>query len=396
MARILAYSLEALESIARNALRSSLSVLGMVIGIASVIAVLGLSQAAANGMQQEIASGGNPGFIAMVDQSSNDPAAGTLSYRDVDRFLAYTQGGVARAVPIVQRPVQVTVPGKTITLTAQSVSINDDSGITPIAGRLISQQDVDTAAPVCMLMDSTAKTLFGSAAAAAGRTLNVANQRLTVAGVFHVKGSLMVSMVGDTLYVPYTTMHLLEPGSVDFIQFWPANGAIGSVQLIDMAKAALKRIHPQGKYVVQDQSAVIGVFGKILNTMGVGLTAIGGIALLVAGVGIMNIMLVTVAERTREIGLRKSIGANAGDITLQFLIEAAALSLGGGLLGTAIGVGVVLLGRTIILQTVGAAPVPWGLVIGIAVGFSVVIGIVFGLFPAARAGRLDPVEALRS
>jgi putative ABC transport system permease protein len=110
----------------------------------------------------------------------------------------------------------------------------------------------------------------------------------------------------------------------------------------------------------------------------------------------MNIMLVSVTERTREIGIRKSIGASASDIATQFLIEAAILSLTGGVLGTGFGVAVVLFGRGIIQHAVGAAPVPWALIIAIGAGFSMIVGVAFGSYPAARAGRLDPVEALRT
>ena len=190
-------------------------------------------------------------------------------------------------------------------------------------------------------------------------------------------------------------MRRISPGPIDFIQFGKTPGTSG-VAAIAAVRAALARIHPRAQYVVQDQSATLGVFEGVLGAIGIGLTFIGGIALFVAGVGIMNIMLVSVTERTREIGIRKSIGANAGDIALQFLIEATLLSLMGGALGTALGVAIVSFGRGIILQSVGAAPVPWATVIAIAVGFSVVVGIGFGSYPAGRAGKLDPVEALRS
>jgi len=190
-------------------------------------------------------------------------------------------------------------------------------------------------------------------------------------------------------------MHRIAPGPIDFIEFWPVSRSQNPVQVIMDVKAALARIHPHGEYTVQDQLAFNGVFENVLNFIGVGLTFIGGVALFVAGVGIMNIMLVSVSERTREIGIRKSIGANASEIAVQFLIEATVLSLGGGLVGSLIGVAIVLLMLPAITHSVGAAPVPWALIIGIAAGFSLAVGIGFGSYPAARAGKLDPVEALR-
>jgi len=155
------------------------------------------------------------------------------------------------------------------------------------------------------------------------------------------------------------------------------------------------RIHPRGQYTVQDQLAFSGVFVRVLSFIGIGLTFIGGVALFVAGVGIMNIMLVSVSERTREIGIRKSIGANAQEIAVQFLVEATVLSLGGGFIGSILGVLIVLAMRGMIERSVGAAPIPWAMVIGIAAVFSITVGIGFGSYPAARAGKLDPVEALR-
>lgn len=370
--------------------------LGMVIGIASVIGVLGLSQAASGGIKASIAQGGDPGFIAAPDQSQNDPGIATLYYRDVPLVASYASSAIAQVIPFYSsRNFRVTVSGKTDYIGVTSTrAIPPNAGIETISGRLIQGADVDSGANVCILSQQAATKLFPGGGAL-GRTLNVGTQRMTIVGVFTVTGSLFNSTVGEAIYVPYTTMRRISPGPIDFIQFWKTPGTSG-VAAIAAVRAALARIHPRAQYVVQDQSATLGVFEGVLGAIGIGLTFIGGIALFVAGVGIMNIMLVSVTERTREIGIRKSIGANAGDIALQFLIEATLLSLMGGALGTALGVAIVSFGRGIILQSVGAAPVPWATVIAIAVGFSVVVGIGFGSYPAGRAGKLDPVEALRS
>jgi len=130
--------------------------------------------------------------------------------------------------------------------------------------------------------------------------------------------------------------------------------------------------------------------------VGYGLTAIGGVALLVAGIGIMNIMLVSVTERTREIGIRKAIGAAGRDITTQFLMEALILSLIGGGTGMVLGIAAVLLAYGVVSGLLGPAPIPWLLIVSVAVGFSTFVGVVFGTYPAIRAGKLDPIVALRS
>ena len=395
MARFLAYVPEALESIWRNRTRSLLSILGMVIGIASVIGVLGLSQAGANGMKQVLSSGGDPGFIAMPDQSQDNPSLATMYYRDTQLLVSYASGAIARAIPIYQSNFKMTVNGKSDFLGLNSTdAMKDGNGVQVLAGRRIDAQDVAAGANVGMLSKSAADRFFPSGNAL-GRTVNVNSQRIKIVGVFAITGSLFNSLSGDALYVPYTTAHHILPGPIGFIEFWPEPGTSG-VDAIAAARAALARIHPRAQYTVQDQSASLGIFENVIASIGIGLTFIGGIALFVAGVGIMNIMLVSVTERTREIGIRKSIGANSSDIATQFLIEATILSLTGGVLGTALGVAAVLFGRGIIQQAVGAAPVPWALVIALAAGFSTIVGIGFGSYPAARAANLDPVEALRS
>jgi putative ABC transport system permease protein len=395
MARFLAYVPEALESIWRNRTRSLLSILGMVIGIASVIGVLGLSQAGANGMKAAISAQGDPGYLVMPDQTQDNPALATMYYRDVPQLQSYVSE-IREAIPLyLGRNYRITVNGK-----SDFISFNGDRAMTSseglqiVEGRLLNADDVASAGNVCIISKSAADKLFPGQDAL-GRTINIGTQRMSIAGIYTVAGSLFNSLSGDTGYIPYTTFHHIAPGPIDYIWFWLQPGTSG-VQAIADVKAAMARIHPRAQYLVQDRGASLGIFENVLASIGLGLTFIGGIALFVAGVGIMNIMLVSVTERTREIGIRKSIGAAASDISMQFLIEATILSLIGGAIGTALGVAIVLFGRNVIEQSIGAAPVPWALVIGIAVGFSTIVGIGFGAFPAARAGKLDPVEALRS
>ena len=201
---------------------------------------------------------------------------------------------------------------------------------------------------------------------------------------------------GDYIEIPYTTFHEIKPGSMDFLQAYPQNGVSIDNAGADVI-AALQHIHgKRAKYVVQDTAAQLAAFNNVLSIIGTGLAAIGSIALLVAGIGIMNIMLVSVVERTREIGLRKSIGATRSDIMTQFLFEAILLSLMGGGIGMVLGLGTVLLAYKPLAAFVGPAPIPYLLIVSVAVGFSTLVGTVFGTYPALRASRLDPIAALRS
>jgi putative ABC transport system permease protein len=196
--------------------------------------------------------------------------------------------------------------------------------------------------------------------------------------------------------MPYPLFADLAPGPTDGLSVYAAPGVSVS-RIGDDIIAVLRRLHgPTAAYVVQDNTASLETFNTVLGVVANGLTAIGGVALMVAGIGIMNIMLVSVTERTREIGLRKSIGARNADIALQFLLEAVLLSLIGGGLGTLLGFVAVVASYGAVAALVGPAPIPYLLIISVAVGFSTLVGTVFGTYPALRASRLDPIAALRS
>ena len=212
-----------------------------------------------------------------------------------------------------------------------------------------------------------------------------------------VKSSLFSSIgASDYALIPYTTFHQIAPGPIDSLMVYTAPG-VQSGDASDAIIAVLRRLHgPRAVYVAQDTNAQIGTFNTVLSVIAVGLSAIGGVSLLVAGIGIMNIMLVSVTERTREIGLRKAIGARRGDVALQFLLEAILLSLIGGGIGMGLGFLATVGGYAAIKSVVGEAPIPWLLIMSIAVGFSMVVGCVFGTYPAIRASRIDPIAALRT
>src|SRR5665213_1180334 len=229
-----------------------------------------------------------------------------------------------------------------------------------------------------------------------GGTVEVGGTRCTIVGVYEeIKGGLFNSIGGnEILFMPYTTFHEIVPGPIDSLTIY-ANPGVTLDRITTEIDAVLQRLHgPRAQYITTDNQGQIQGFNTVLGIIAIGLTSIGGVALVVAGIGIMNIMLVSVTERTREIGLRKAIGARRGDVLLQFLLEAILLSFFGGGIGTLFGFAVTVLAYSSVEKLVGPAPIPYLLII--AVGFSAMVGCIFGTYPAIRAARMDPIVALRS
>jgi putative ABC transport system permease protein len=397
VSRFFAYVAEAFEAIARNRTRSALTMLGMIIGTASIIAVLGISHAASGGITGTLNSFGDQAISVVVDSNQDDPQSAAIQYRDFRTVETAVAPLLTEIEPSYQRSMTLRANGVTTSTFVVSLSDYHVDNLTLSEGRRIDRNDLATGAHVCALTQPLAEKFFHGAPAL-GQNVTVGGTRCTIVGVFaEIKGGLFNSVGGnEAVFLPYTTFHEIAPGPIDGLNLYAAPGvSVGTVS--DAIEAVLRRIHgPRALYTVQDNNTGFQVFNTVISTIAVGLTGIGGVALLVAGIGIMNIMLVSVAERTREIGLRKSIGASRGDIALQFLLEAILLSFMGGGTGTVIGFLLTLAAYSSVEKLVGPAPIPYLLIISVAVGFSTLIGCVFGTYPAIRAARLDPIAALRS
>jgi len=371
--------------------------LGMIIGTSSIIAVLGISKAASGGIAETLDSFGDIGIAVNVDPNQEDAASAALQFRDA-RILTETLPGDIRHVdPVYQRNEQLRANGITYTAIAQSGSGYHPDHLTLREGRRLRDADVDAGNRVCLLTNTLANRLFGQASAL-GQELRIGGSAYTVIGVYNdIKGGLFSSVAGsDIVEIPTTAFHDMQPGPIDLMIVY-VNPGVSIGQLRTDMTAVLRRLHgPAATYQIQDQNAFAGGFEQVINVIAIGLTGVGGVALVVAGIGIMNIMLVSVTERTREIGLRKSIGASNRDILLQFLLEAILLSLFGGGIGTLLGFFAVLGAYHAVESFVGAAPIPYLLIMSVAVGFSTLVGCVFGTYPAYRASRLDPIVALRT
>ena len=397
MSRILAYAREALDAIWRNRARSVLTMLGMIIGTASVIAVLGIGHAASSGINGQLDAFGNPGFIVAVDPKQDDPAAAQIQYRDIVTLANQNDATLRYLFPNFQRTYHIKGNGVDYVgaVTSQQGVVFDT--LTLHEGRRIDQNDIDTAAHVALVSQALERRLYGGGSAL-GTIVRVDGVRFRIVGVYDELKAGIFNNVGQSDYIeiPYSTYHQIAPGPIDSLQVYPQPG-VTLPQVRDAVVATLRHIHgPRAEYQLQDAVAFLSAFERTIEVVGYGLTAIGGVALVVAGIGIMNIMLVSVNERTREIGIRKAIGGSSRDITLQFLMEAIILSLIGGGTGMAIGIIAVLATYGIVAGLLGPAPIPWLFITSIAVGFSVFVGVVFGTYPAIRAGKLDPIEALRS
>ncbi len=398
MTRVLAYAVEALDALWRNRGRSILTMLGMIIGTASVIAVLGLGQAASGGIKGSLDAFGDPGYIVAVDPKQDDPGSAQIQFRDVKTLLAQNTDLFAYVFPNFQRNYEMKANGVTYVGAVMSQEDVTFDSLTLREGRRIDTADVEGAEKVTLMSEPLEKRFFGENGRALGAIVRIDGIRFRVIGVYDALKAGIFSSGGQSDYIeiPYTTYNEIAPGYIDSVSIYPKKG-VTLDQVRDAANETLRHVHgPSAQYVVQDAVALLSGFERVIAVVGLGLTAIGGVALVVAGIGIMNIMLVSVTERTREIGIRKAIGGSSADITLQFLMEAVILSAIGGGTGMVIGLVVVLLGYNVVASLLGPAPVPWLLVMSIAVGFSTFVGVVFGTYPAIRAGKLDPIEALRS
>ncbi len=397
MGRYLAYAREALDALWRNRARSILTMLGMIIGTASVITVLGIGNAASSGISSSLNAFGDPGYLVVVDPKQDDPDSAQIQYRDAATVLAQDQGVVRYVFPNYGRNYHIKANGiDYIGLVASQEDVVFDS-LTLHEGRRIDLDDVRGAGHVTLMSQALERRFFGGGQAL-GQVLRINGVRFRVIGVYDDLKASLFSNAGasDYIEIPYSTFHELVPGPVDSLNVWAQPG-VSNDELRDAMVATLRHLHgPRAEYQLQDFNAFFGAFEKTIAVVGYGLTAIGGVALLVAGIGIMNIMLVSVTERTREIGIRKAIGAAGRDITTQFLMEALILSLIGGGTGMVLGIAAVLLAYGVVSGLLGPAPIPWLLIVSVAVGFSTFVGVVFGTYPAIRAGKLDPIVALRS
>ena len=394
----------ALRALARNKLRTILTMLGIIIGVGAVICTVAIGQGASSQVQAQIQSLGDN--IIMVFAGSvntggvrmGNGATKTLVNDDADAILQHVPD-VTMISPIVGASVQV-VNGNQNWLTRASGTSADITQIRhwPVAqGSMFSERDVNMAADVCVLGNTVAQQLFGDQDPV-GQMIRVQNLPFRVLGVLLAKGQNSNGQdQDDTLIMPYTTVQKKISG-ISWLQMimvgTTSQQAMGQVQ--NGISALLRQRHhlrptEEDDFIIRSPNEMAQAAEATSLVMTFLLAGIASISLLVGGIGIMNIMLVSVTERTREIGVRMAVGATEEDVQAQFLSEALVLSSLGGMAGIALG----MVASAIISNVLHWSTVVSLLSVVVAVVFSAGVGIVFGYYPARRAARLDPIEALR-
>ena len=388
----------AVDALRGNRLRSLLTMLGIIIGIAAVIVVVSIGSGARQQIQSQVEGLGSnlilvvPGQFDTNNLSSNAPATSTLQISDGE-LLADVVGDPAAVTARVGSGAQVRAGTVERFTTVQGSDQNlPEVFDRPVAeGSYFTGADVDARRRVAVLGSRTAEQLFPGADPI-GRQVTISGTRFRVIGVLAEQGESFGVSQDNEVHVPITTAQRLF--AVDRVDAFAvkAPSAQSVPQLSEQLWRALKDEYPDQTFSAVTQTQILGVIGQILGLLTAVLAAIAGISLLVGGVGVSNIMLVSVRERTREIGLRKALGARQRDVLVQFLVEAVLLTSVGGLIGIVLGVaGSLLVDR---LSPLPAVIEWWSPAVAFAV--SAAVGIFFGVFPARRAGRLDPVVALRT
>jgi putative ABC transport system permease protein len=384
----------ALDALRANRLRSALTMLGVVIGVAAVVTLVALGSGAKQEVEQQVEGLGSNIIIVVPGrfEFGSAPSVSRLTLEDVD-VLGRVVGDRDRVAVSVASGETVSVGRREAFITVNGVNESVPNVFNrPLArGEYITASDVDTRRRVVVLGDTVVGRLFGDVEPL-GRQVSIAGVRFRVIGVFAPVGSTFGVDRDAEVHIPVTAaQRLFGVDRIDGLAV-KAPTADSVEELQPRLVAALQERYQGEEFSAVTQTQILGTIGRILGLLTLVLAAIAAISLLVGGVGVSNIMLVSVRERTREIGLRKALGARQRDVLLQFLIEAVLLCVVGGLIGIALGVGGSLL--------VGAlSPLPaviawWSPVLAFAV--SAAVGIFFGVAPARRAGRLDPVVALRT
>jgi len=398
----------ALTALTVNKMRTFLTMLGIVIGVAAVIALVAVGEGAQAAVVSNLQGLGtnlltvSPAMSFGFSGRGLQQSASMLSLDDVEALEALATA-VSEVAPEYGSNVTATYQGNTTSTSVTGTTANYDAvrSYDMSRGRFISDADNANLATVVVLGETVVKDLFGSTLVnPVGQTIRINRQNYQVIGVLESKGQSGFSNPDDVIIMPIRTAQL-RLGGAGNQQVRSISLQAESAEAMDLAQAQataiLRTLHciqsgDEADFTVSNQADLVGVLEQTVGTFTTLLGSIAAISLLVGGIGIMNIMLVSVTERTREVGLRKAVGANRADVLIQFLAEAIVLSIVGGLVGTLLGIG----GAQLVGPLLGGAQTlvtPQS--VALALGVSLGIGVFFGFYPANRAAQLNPIDALR-
>lgn len=394
--------LMAWASLIANKMRSILTMLGIIIGVAAVIALVSIGNGVKQDIQNSISSLGSNLLMVMPGAPRTPgvrPSQGSMKSLKVSDYQAISKlDGVKAASPYTANSYVTIYQSKNWTTTVSGVSSNfqDVNNWTMAEGRFISSKNVENRERVAVVGQTVVKNLFAGEDSV-GKEIRVKNIPFRVIGVLNSKGNgTMGNDQDDTIFIPYTTaMERVE--GVDYLRmvYVVASDDNGIDRLQSDIENLLRVRHSikdtnLDDFNIQNMKSIMETMEQTTGTLTLFLGAVAAISLVVGGIGIMNIMLVSVTERTREIGIRKALGATYFVIVTQFLIEAVVISLMGGLIGIALGIGASkLIGLASGMSTVISVPT-----IVLSFAFSMAIGLVFGIYPARKAAKLNPIDAL--
>lgn len=376
----------ALSSVLSNKMRSFLTMLGIIVGVMAVTLLISLVQGATKNITEQLSTLGGSNLTCMVMKSSPKLTLDDLEELEEDEAIGMT-------CAYMQNSSTVKAAGNQYDTTVYGITENymDMQSIKVETGRGILEIDNEYRLNVCVVGVEVAKELFGNTEVI-DEIIRINGKDYKIVGVLEEEGANSISAVDTNVYIPFTNSQRLfeQPAVMNF------DATAANEECISEAETFLndylKDRFGADNYMVLNMGSIIDMIEEVYNALSYMLGGIAGISLLVGGIGIMNIMLVSVTERTREIGIRKAIGAQKADIIVQFLIESVVLSLMGGMIGMGLSAGILAVVNMFATDYHFVITIPVAL---IAVLFSVSVGIIFGIYPANKAAKLKPIDALR-
>ncbi len=397
LSEAISFSLQALRA---NRLRTFLTALGLIIGNASVILVVTISLASRNLILDQIRGIGSNLVYADYSAGGQNTAqvqADFVKLSDVQAIRQDLGSSIVAASAVMQINDRIVVNGKVREVNIDGVDQDYARvrNIVLLRGRSFDESDITLRERVALLTDKLAIRIFGNQDSAIGQTIKISQLQFTVIGTFREKTSTFGEgeITEETILIPISVIkYFMQYERVDPVYIQVRNAADVPVVTQQVGDLLKRRHRAEATYNVQNLKAILDTADSIATVLTIVLIIVSAIALIISGIGIMNIMLVTVTERTREIGLRMAVGASRREVLLQFLVESVLISLAGGVVGIAIGLAIPLSVRVLTNQV--RVPIsPVSILVAFAVSFTVGVG--FGLLPARRASQLNPTEALR-